>query len=57
MTQVKDLHRKWLKDPEYRTEYEALEDEFQLARALVETRTRAVSQFALIQTPIRKRRR
>ena len=41
MTTAKNLHRRWLKDPEYRTEYEALEDEFQLARALVEARTRA----------------
>ena len=36
MTKVKDLHRRWLRDPEYRTEYEALEDEFQLAKALIE---------------------
>ena len=41
MTRAKDLHRRWLGDPEYRTEYEALEDEFQLARALIEARTRA----------------
>lgn len=28
-------------DPAYRAEYEALEEEFQLARALIETRVRA----------------
>ena len=32
MTKVKDLHRKWLKDPEYRKEYEALEGEFVVER-------------------------
>ena len=28
MTKVEDLHRRWMKDPEYRTEYEALEGKF-----------------------------
>ena len=51
MTKVKDLHRRWLRDPEYRTEYEALEDEFQLARALIEARTRA----GLTQTQLARR--
>ena len=42
MTRVKDLHRRWLKeDPEYKAEYEALEDEFRLAGALIKARTRA----------------
>ena len=27
------LHRKWMKEPEYRREYEALEDEFALMAA------------------------
>ena len=37
MTKVKKLHRRWLKDPKYRTEYEALEDEFHLIRDSVAT--------------------
>ena len=51
MAKIKDLHRKWLSDPEYRREYEALEDEFQLARQLIEARTRA----GLTQTQLAKR--
>ena len=27
MTKIKDLHKKWMKDPEYRREYEGLEEE------------------------------
>jgi len=34
------LHRKWMKDPEYRREYEKLEPEFQIARALIEARVK-----------------
>ena len=30
----------WMKDPNYRREYEALEEEFLLAVALIEARTR-----------------
>ena len=41
MTRVKDLQREWMKKPGYRAEYEALGEEFQLARALIEARTRA----------------
>jgi ribosome-binding protein aMBF1 (putative translation factor) len=41
MTKVKDLHRGWSKDANYKTAYGALEEEFQLARALIEARTRA----------------
>jgi transcriptional regulator with XRE-family HTH domain len=36
-----DLHKKWLKDPAYRREYEALEGEFALIGAMVEARARA----------------
>jgi ribosome-binding protein aMBF1 (putative translation factor) len=35
------LHAKWMKDPEYRREYEALEEEFSLIHALIEARSRA----------------
>ena len=38
---VDDLHKNWLKDPEYRREYEKLGEEFSLVTALIEARTRA----------------
>jgi ribosome-binding protein aMBF1 (putative translation factor) len=38
---VDDLHNHWMKDPKYRREYEALEEEFSLVAALIEARTRA----------------
>ena len=41
MTKVTDLHEKWMKDPEYRAAYDALEGEFALASALIEARARA----------------
>jgi ribosome-binding protein aMBF1 (putative translation factor) len=40
-TTVDDLHKKWKKNPKYRREYEALEEEFSLAAALIEARARA----------------
>jgi ribosome-binding protein aMBF1 (putative translation factor) len=41
MTKVKDLHRKWSSDPDYKAAYGALDEEFRLARALIEARARA----------------
>jgi transcriptional regulator with XRE-family HTH domain len=41
MTRMRDLHVKWMKDPEYRKEYEALEEEFALAHAMIEARAKA----------------
>ena len=41
MTKVRDLHRKWMKDAEYRKEYAAQEEEFDLVRALIDARVRA----------------
>ena len=41
MTKIKDLYRRWSKEDDYRTEYESLNEEFQLARALIAARTRA----------------
>ncbi|MEX2261539.1 MAG: helix-turn-helix transcriptional regulator [Bryobacteraceae bacterium] len=38
---VDDLHENWMKDAEYRREYDALEEEFSLVAALIEARTRA----------------
>lgn len=33
-----ELHKEWMKDPKYRREYEKLEPEFQIARALIDAR-------------------
>jgi ribosome-binding protein aMBF1 (putative translation factor) len=51
MTKLKDLHRRWSKDESYKSEYDALDEEFQLARALIEARTRA----GLSQTQLARR--
>jgi transcriptional regulator with XRE-family HTH domain len=41
MTLMRDLHREWMKDPEYRREYEALDEEFAMIRALIDARVQA----------------
>jgi ribosome-binding protein aMBF1 (putative translation factor) len=41
MNQASDLHKKWSRDPEYQEAYEALALEFELARSVIEARTRA----------------
>jgi ribosome-binding protein aMBF1 (putative translation factor) len=41
MSKISDLHKKWLKDPKYRQDYKALEDEFALARAVIKARSSA----------------
>jgi len=51
MTKVKDLHRRWNKEQAYMAAYDTLEDEFQLARALIEARTRV----GLTQTQLARR--
>lgn len=33
-----EIHKKWMKDPEYRREYEKLEPEFQIARQMIGAR-------------------
>lgn len=38
---VADLGREWLKDAEFKAEFDALEDEFALAAALIDARSRA----------------
>ncbi len=53
MTSVRDLHEKWSEDPAYRKAYEELGPEFELARALIEARTRA----GLTQAQLAKRMR
>jgi ribosome-binding protein aMBF1 (putative translation factor) len=50
-TTVDDLHRKWMKNQNYRREYEALEEEFSLSAALIEARVRA----GLTQEQVAKR--
>ncbi len=51
MTKFNDLHKKWMKDPEYRKEYDGLEDEFALIAAVAKARMRA----GLSQTQLAKR--
>ena len=41
MTKISDLHRRWSKDADYKEAYDALGEEFDLARALIEARTAA----------------
>ena len=51
MTKLKDLHKKWMKDPEYRKEYDALEEEFALMLEIAKARQRA----GLIQAELARR--
>jgi predicted transcriptional regulator len=37
----RELKKRWMKDPAFRKEYDALEPEFAVARQLIEARTRA----------------
>ena len=41
MTRIKDLHKTWMRDDQYRREYDALEEEFALSAALIAARSRA----------------
>ena len=41
MARITELHKKWLKEPKYRKDYEALEEEFVLASAVIDVRNRA----------------
>lgn len=41
MARISDRHKKWMKEPKYRKAYEALEEEFALASAVVDVRKRA----------------
>ena len=51
MTKLKDLHRRWSKDDDYNSAYDALGEEFELAKALIEARIRA----GLSQTQLARR--
>jgi ribosome-binding protein aMBF1 (putative translation factor) len=41
MTKVSDLHKKRMKDPEYRKAHDELQPEFDLARAVIQARVSA----------------
>jgi len=41
MTRVSELHKRWSEDPKYRKTYDALQEEFALAGAVIEARKRA----------------
>jgi transcriptional regulator with XRE-family HTH domain len=41
MARIADLHKKWMKDRKYKRAYEALEEEFVLASAVIDARNRA----------------
>lgn len=41
MSKIKELHRKWMKNRDYRRAQEALAPEFELARAVIQARVRA----------------
>jgi transcriptional regulator with XRE-family HTH domain len=53
MTKIGDLHKKWMKDPSYRKEYDAMEEEFALMLAVAKARQRA----GLSQAELAKRMR
>jgi transcriptional regulator with XRE-family HTH domain len=41
MTKIRDMQKKWLEDPEYAKDYQALEGEFALAAAVAKARSHA----------------
>jgi transcriptional regulator with XRE-family HTH domain len=41
MTKIRDLHGRWSKDADYKAAHDALREEFDLTRALIEARTAA----------------
>lgn len=51
MTDIRDLHAEWMKDPSYRAEYDAREGEFVLATALI----RAQADAGLTQEQLAER--
>jgi ribosome-binding protein aMBF1 (putative translation factor) len=53
MAKVRDLHRKWMKEAGYRKAYASLDEEYELARLMIEARARA----GLTQAELAKRMR
>ncbi|HWJ19398.1 MAG TPA: hypothetical protein VNR65_11800 [Geobacterales bacterium] len=43
MARISDMHKKWMKEPKYRKAYQALEEEFVLASAVIEARKKRKS--------------
>jgi len=41
VTKIKVLHKKWMKNPTYRAEYETFREELGLAQTLIEARSHA----------------
>jgi DNA-binding XRE family transcriptional regulator len=41
MARITEIHKRWMKGPKYRKAYEALEDEFAVAKAVIAARNRA----------------
>jgi hypothetical protein len=41
MARISDLHKKWLKEPKHKKAYDAVEEEFVLASAVMNVRNRA----------------
>jgi ribosome-binding protein aMBF1 (putative translation factor) len=41
VARISDLHKKWMKEPKYKEAYDALEEEFVLASAVMDVRNRA----------------
>jgi hypothetical protein len=41
MTKMSDLHKEWMRPPEYHAAYEALDEKFTVAAALIDVRARA----------------
>jgi transcriptional regulator with XRE-family HTH domain len=41
VTDMRDMHKRWMKDPAYRKDYDALEGEFALAGTLIRARADA----------------
>lgn len=41
MTKVNDLHEKWLNDPDYKADFDAIAEEFRIASAIIEARNLA----------------
>lgn len=41
MTHILAMHKKWMREPEYRRAYDALEEEYALAKAVIDARNHA----------------
>ncbi len=41
MARISEMHKKWMKEPKYKKAYDALEEEFVLASAVMDVRNRA----------------